>query len=146
MDAGAHYLDITGEVEVFESVRERTTELERAGVVGMPGVGFDVVPTDCLAAHVKARLPDATHLTLAFRGVGAQLSHGTATTLVENLPKGSLVREGGRLVRIPPGSRAALRSSAPAAGKRRSDPAQMRNRLEGPKFHGQAYWQARHSS
>jgi short subunit dehydrogenase-like uncharacterized protein len=105
MDAGAHYLDITGEIEVFESIRQRTTELEKAGVMAMPGVGFDVVPTDCLAAHLKARLPDATHLAMAFRTVGGRLSHGTATTMVENLHRGGVVREDGKLRSIPTSSR-----------------------------------------
>ena len=51
---GTHYLDVTGEVDVFESVFARHDEARRAGVVLLPGSGFDVVPTDCLAALVAA--------------------------------------------------------------------------------------------
>ncbi len=100
----AHYLDITGEIAVFEEVATHDTEARRAGVMLMPGVGFDVVPSDCLAAHLKSRLPDATHLTLAIRAL-SKVSHGTATTVVENLSNGALVREHGELVTIPTGSR-----------------------------------------
>ncbi|MGA9963288.1 MAG: saccharopine dehydrogenase NADP-binding domain-containing protein, partial [Azonexus sp.] len=77
--AGAHYLDITGEIEVFEAMAELDGAAQAAGVMLMPGCGFDVVPSDCLAAHLKRRLPSATRLTLAFRAIGRP-SHGTATT------------------------------------------------------------------
>jgi short subunit dehydrogenase-like uncharacterized protein len=100
----AHYLDITGEVAVFEQIAARDAEARSAGVMLMPGVGFDVVPSDCLAAHLKARMPDATHLMLAIRALG-RVSHGTATTIVENLPNGALVRQDGELLTIPTGSR-----------------------------------------
>jgi len=101
--AGAHYLDVTGELDVFESVQRRHEEAMAAGVMLMPGTGFDVVPSDCLAVHLAARVADPHRLILAFRG-GAGLSHGTATTMVENLHRGSWVRKGGRLVKIRPGS------------------------------------------
>ena len=59
-----HYTDITGEIAVFEACAERDKQAHDAGVMLMPGVGFDVVPSDCLAKHLKDRLPTATHLTL----------------------------------------------------------------------------------
>lgn len=97
---GAHYLDVTGEIPVFEMLARRHAAAQEAGVMLLPGVGFDVVPSDCLAAHLKRRLPSATHLRLAFQpGIGA--SRGTATTMVENLDKGGLVRRDGRLARVP---------------------------------------------
>lgn len=94
-----HYLDITGEIAVFEACAARSAEARDAGVMIMPGTGFDVVPSDCLAAHLKQRLPDATHLTLGFLGLGSA-SHGTATTVVENLNAGGLIRRDGALVKI----------------------------------------------
>ncbi len=100
--ARAHYLDITGEIEVFEGLAARAEMARRAGVVLLPGVGFDVVPSDCLAAHLHRRLPSATHLTLAFQGSG-RLSRGTLTTMVENLHRGGAVRRDGRIVRVPAG-------------------------------------------
>src|SRR5437762_9987666 len=62
--ARAHYLDITGEIEVFEALAARGEEARQTGVSLLPGVGFDVVPSDCLAAHLHRRLPTATHLAL----------------------------------------------------------------------------------
>ncbi|MGH7227308.1 MAG: saccharopine dehydrogenase family protein, partial [Gemmataceae bacterium] len=71
-----------------------------AGILLLPGVGFDVVPSDCLAAHLYRRLPSAKQLRLAFQGDG-RLSRGTATTILENLPRGGAVRRGGVLTRVP---------------------------------------------
>jgi short subunit dehydrogenase-like uncharacterized protein len=100
LQTGTHYLDITGEITVFESLAARNEEARRAGVMLLPGVGFDVVPSDCLAAHLKRRQPSATKLTLAIRGLG-RISHGTATTMVENINRGGLVRRDGRLTPVP---------------------------------------------
>lgn len=96
-----HYLDITGEIAVFEALAARDAESRAAGVMLLPGVGFDVVPTDCLAAHLKRRLPSATALALAFHG-GSGLSRGTATTMAENAGGPGAVRRGGRIVPVPP--------------------------------------------
>ncbi|MEZ4229937.1 MAG: saccharopine dehydrogenase NADP-binding domain-containing protein [Polyangiaceae bacterium] len=99
----AHYLDITGEIQVFEAARARDAEAKSAGICVMPGTGFDVVPSDCLALHLKQRMPDATFLRLAFMGL-TKTSHGTATTMVRNLGKSGLVRRGGEIVDSPLGS------------------------------------------
>ena len=99
--AGANYLDITGEIGVFESVQRRGDEAHDAGVALIPGVGFDVVPTDCLAARLAAALPDATHLTLAFTSEGGSTSRGTMKTMVESLPYAGAVRKDGRIVPVP---------------------------------------------
>lgn len=96
----AHYLDITGEIEVFELMASMSKKAETAGVMLMPGTGFDVVPSDCLAAHLKRRLPDATELTLAFQGVGRP-SRGTATTMIENIHRGGMIREDGKITPVP---------------------------------------------
>lgn len=97
--AGAHYLDITGEIPVFESLAVRDAEARAAGVMLLPGVGFDVVPTDCLAVHLAQRLRGSTHLILAFHSVGG-VSRGTRTTIVENVSGGSMVRRDGVLVPV----------------------------------------------
>lgn len=99
--SGTHYLDITGEIQVFEAILARGAEARRAGVALLPGVGFDVVPTDCLAARLAAALPAATHLELAFHGAGGGISHGTLTTMIENLPRAGAVRRDGRIVPVP---------------------------------------------
>lgn len=97
---GAHYLDITGEFPVFEAAAARDAEARRRGVMLMPAVGFDVVPTDCLAVHLKRRLPSATHLTMAFQSQGPSgLPPGTQRTAIELLRFGDRVRVNGRFER-----------------------------------------------
>jgi short subunit dehydrogenase-like uncharacterized protein len=93
------YLDITGEVEVFEAVFARDADAKKARIAVLPGTGFDVVPSDCLAAALSEALPSAETLTLAFRGF--KTSAGTMKTMLEGIPKGGLVREGGKLVAVP---------------------------------------------
>lgn len=97
---GAHYLDITGEFPVFEAIAARDAEARERGVMLMPAVGFDVVPTDCLAVHLKQRLPSATHLTMAFQSEGPSgLPPGTQRTVIELMRFGDRVRVNGRFER-----------------------------------------------
>jgi short subunit dehydrogenase-like uncharacterized protein len=100
LEARVHYLDITGEISVFEMLAARDTEAMAAGIMLLPGAGFDVVPSDCLAAHLHRRLRSATHLSLGFHGIG-RFSRGTATTIVENLHGGGVIRRGGALRHVP---------------------------------------------
>lgn len=97
-----HYLDITGEIDVFELAHSLHDKAERARVVLCPGVGFDVVPTDCLAAKLRDALPDAAQLTLAFES-RSRMSIGTAKTSIENAGRGGRVRKDGRIVEVPLG-------------------------------------------
>ncbi len=94
-----HYTDITGEISVFETCAAFDKKAADAGVMIMPGVGFDVVPSDCLAKHLKDRLPTATHLSLAFYGMG-RLSHGTAATMTMNIGKGGAIRRDGKITGV----------------------------------------------
>src|SRR5687768_2981281 len=98
--ARAHYLDITGEIAVFEALAARDAEARSAGVMLLPGVGFDVVPSDCLAAHLARRLPGAASLALAFRAMGGT-SRGTLSTIVEGLGGPGAVRGAGAIVAVP---------------------------------------------
>lgn len=98
--AGVHYLDITGEIVVFESVFRRHDDAVARGVALIPGVGFDVVPTDCLAAMLHKRMPDATELWLAFSSKSG-VSRGTLKTMLEGMPHGGAVRENGKIRRVP---------------------------------------------
>lgn len=98
-----HYLDITGEIGVFELAKSYHQKALDAGIMIMPGVGFDVVPSDCLANHLHNKMPDATHLELAFTSVGGALSHGTASTMIENLGEGSAARVNGKIKKVPVG-------------------------------------------
>ena len=95
-----HYLDITGEIAVFEGLAARDAQARAAGIMLLPGVGFDVVPSDCLAAHLARRMPNAVHLSLAFRAAGGA-SRGTLATMVEGLGSPGAVRRDGRIVPVP---------------------------------------------
>ncbi len=112
---GKHYLDITGEIGVFEALARRSDEAAARGVMLLPGVGFDVVPSDCLAAHLKRRMPSAVRLRLCIASLGA-LSHGTATTMVEHFAAGGAIRKNGVIV------------SEPAAARRRTFEVRGKNR------------------
>ncbi|MGL4647982.1 MAG: saccharopine dehydrogenase family protein [Caldilineaceae bacterium] len=98
-----HYVDITGEIQVFEALAARDREFEQAGILVLPGAGFDVVPTDCLAAHLARRLPGAVRLELAFMGLGG-VSRGTASTAIEGMASGAMgmVRRNGALTPMAP--------------------------------------------
>jgi short subunit dehydrogenase-like uncharacterized protein len=98
--ANAHYLDITGEIAVFEYAQSLNERAHAAGVVICPGVGFDVVPTDCVAAVLKKAMPDATHLALGFDS-RSSFSPGTAKTSIEGMAQGGRVRRDGKIISVP---------------------------------------------
>jgi short subunit dehydrogenase-like uncharacterized protein len=100
-----HYTDITGEFRMFEALADLDGRARETGIMILPGTGFDVVPSDCLALHLKNRLPDANRLQIAFSSLGGVASRGTARTSLESLGKGGWVRENGDLKRIAMGSR-----------------------------------------
>lgn len=98
---GCHYLDITGEISVFANAHRQSEEARHEDIVLMPGVGFDVVPTDCLAAMLVKKLPAATNMVLAFSSTSGRMSPGTAKTSVEGLAGGGCVRQDGKLKWVP---------------------------------------------
>lgn len=100
LDLNVHYLDITGEIDVFELCHHAHVRAKHQGIIMLPGSGFDVVPTDCTAAMLKQRLPDATSLVLAFEAGGGP-SPGTAKTSIEGLRKGGRARIDGELKTVP---------------------------------------------
>ncbi len=99
-----HYLDITGEIPVFEYARSLDGKARGAGIMVMPGTGFDVVPTDCMAKRLRDQLSDATHLELAFTSIGGGISHGTATTMARSLGEGGAIRSNGKIISDPLGN------------------------------------------
>jgi short subunit dehydrogenase-like uncharacterized protein len=101
LDTGTHYLDITGEIAVFEALHARTERARKAGVVLLPGVGFDVVPTDCLAANLATVMPHASHLELAFATEGGSWSRGTLKTMIEGMPYSGAIRQDGKIKAVP---------------------------------------------
>ena len=100
LESGAHYLDITGEIDVFAHCHAQDARARDQGIVVLPGSGFDVVPTDCMAAQLKRELPGADSLVLAFEAGGGP-SPGTAKTSVEGLGGGGRARINGELTRVP---------------------------------------------
>lgn len=96
-----NYLDITGEISVFEMIMRQHDAAKSAEVALIPGIGFDVVPTDCLTAYVFEKMPDAKSLELAFVGSKTGLSRGTAVTMVKNMPDGGYIRKNGKITKVP---------------------------------------------
>ncbi|HEY3430459.1 MAG TPA: saccharopine dehydrogenase NADP-binding domain-containing protein, partial [Cyclobacteriaceae bacterium] len=106
LETKIHYTDITGEYQVFEMLAEEYNDkAKQAGIMVMPGTGFDVVPSDCLALHLKKKLPTATHLQLAFAMTKGGLSRGTKKSMTEKLGSGSLIRKDGVLTPIKMGEK-----------------------------------------
>ncbi|MCG5052132.1 MAG: saccharopine dehydrogenase NADP-binding domain-containing protein [Myxococcales bacterium] len=99
LQAGVHYLDITGEIQVFEDLLRLDAPARSAGCTLLPGAGFDVVPSDCLARYVAGRLPGAHRLVLAFE-TSSRASRGTALTALGTSGAG-WVRRDGALAKVP---------------------------------------------
>jgi len=104
LQTGAHYLDITGEIAVFEFSQTLSEAARAARVVICPGVGFDVIPTDCIALALSQALPSASHLALGFE-TSAAMSPGTAKTSVEGMASGGKVRRDGKITTVAMGLR-----------------------------------------
>ncbi|ELR71024.1 putative integral membrane protein [Fulvivirga imtechensis AK7] len=105
LEAKTHYLDITGEYQVFEMAHAYGDEARRKKVMLLPGSGFDVVPSDCLAAHLKSFVPRANNLELAFTSTSGFSSRGTAKTAIEGSGEGQIVRKEHQLKSYPLGQR-----------------------------------------
>ncbi|HLF44806.1 MAG TPA: saccharopine dehydrogenase NADP-binding domain-containing protein [Chitinophagaceae bacterium] len=103
LQTGTHYLDINGDISVFEMIKKYDTAAKKAGIMLLPGAGFDVVPTDCIALQLKKLLPDAVSLQLAFATLGGGISHGTAMTMANRLGEAGAVRKRGKIIRTPIG-------------------------------------------
>ncbi|MGB1286792.1 MAG: saccharopine dehydrogenase family protein, partial [Aggregatilineales bacterium] len=97
-----HYLDITGELNVFEQSFSYDEAASKNGIVIISGVGFDVVPTDCMARYVAEQVPNATHLEIALAGFTG-VSAGTSKSFLEMMPNGTKARRNGQLETVPAG-------------------------------------------
>jgi len=97
-----NYIDITGEIEVFEAMWSREEEIKRAGITVVPGAGlagFDVVPTDCLAGYVASKSERPAWLVMALRGLESA-SQGTLRTAIRQVSKPVLCRRAGAIVAL----------------------------------------------
>jgi short subunit dehydrogenase-like uncharacterized protein len=102
---GTTYCDIAGELDAYEAMFARQEEVRSAGIAVVPGVGFDVVPTDCLAMRAARELPGATLLELGV-GTSGGASGGTLRATVRMAAQGGRARRNGELVREAVGDRA----------------------------------------
>ncbi len=102
---GTHYLDINGDITVFERIKQYDDAAKKGGIMLLPGVGFDVVPTDCIALQLKNLLPDALTLQLAFATLRGNISHGTATTMADKIGESGAVRKEGKIIAVPLGKK-----------------------------------------
>ncbi len=96
-----HYVDISGEIEGFEALASMDEDAKRAGVMLLPGGGFDVVPSDCLIAYAAGKLAGATYLELYIKSIGSGVSRGTARSGIENSHRQGRIRRDGKIVRVP---------------------------------------------
>ena len=96
-----HYVDISGEIEGFEALAKMDEEAKHAGIMLLPGGGFDIVPSDCLAAYTASKLPDATELILYIKNIGGGVSRGTAQSGIENSHRQGRIRRDGKIVSVP---------------------------------------------
>ena len=90
----------------------------------LPGAGFDVVPSDCLAAHLNRRLPTATRLVLGIRDGGGRVArhdhHHAGRNRERTGRLGASRRQADRRCRLPP--RRGNRLWRAAHGRRSSCP------------------------
>lgn len=103
LETKTHYLDITGEIDIFELANRYGPAAEQSDIMLMPGTGFDVVPTDCMAKFLAEQMPEAEELELAFTMQGGSVSRGTANTMIEGLGNSGKIRKDGRITEVPLG-------------------------------------------
>jgi len=101
LKTSCHYIDITGEMTIFEALQNYDEAAKEKQIMILPGAGFDVVPSDCLARYLKNKLPSAKHLELAIMTRGGGISHGTAKTIIENISKKGAIRLNGEILQVP---------------------------------------------
>ena len=100
LESDTDYLDLTGEIGVFDRLRRMDQRAEDAGITLLPGVGFEVVATDCLAAFLRSLLATANTLKIGIANHGS-LSRGTTKTAIRHVGDGGIIRRNGRLIRVP---------------------------------------------
>lgn len=102
LDAKTNYVDLAGEVSVLEHILSLDQQAHRKGIVFIPGLGFDVIATDCMARYVAEQVNAPTELEIAtVTSITAQPSPGTVNSMLESLPQGTMARRRGQLVKIP---------------------------------------------
>lgn len=103
LETQTNYLDITGEIPVLENAWKYNEQAKEKEITILSAVGFDVIPTDCLAAKLKEQMPDAVSLKLGFEGKGAKMSRGTNLTTLEMINEDGKIRRDGKIISVPVG-------------------------------------------
>ncbi len=98
-----NYLDITGEIPVMHLAFSMNKRAIKNGIVILPSVGFDIIPTDCLAKRLSEKMPDATNLKLGLINNRGKISRGTWLTTLEFLKGPGRIRRNGNLIESPIG-------------------------------------------
>lgn len=101
LETNTNYLDITGEIPVLETAWKYNKQAKGKGITILPAVGFDVIPTDCLAAKLKEKMPDAVSLKLGFEGKNAKMSRGTNLTTLEMINEDGKIRRDSKIISVP---------------------------------------------
>lgn len=103
LDTSTNYIDITGEIPVFAYAFGNNRKAVEKGIVILPGAGFDIIPTDCLARRLSEKLPDATSLKLGFSNKKGRISRGTLLTTLEFIGGKGKIRKDGKIIDSPVG-------------------------------------------
>ncbi|RYF80924.1 MAG: hypothetical protein EOO03_17015, partial [Chitinophagaceae bacterium] len=103
LETQTHYIDLNGDLDVFEALKKYDQQAKEKNIMLLPGAGFDVVPTDCLALWLKKKMPDAHQLEIAFAILGSKLSRGTSMTTILKLGEPGAVRKNGIITPEPVG-------------------------------------------
>lgn len=98
----AHYLDVSGEMSSFALASSYNNRARECGIMILPGVGFVNAPSDCLAAHLKKRMPDAEYLRFGFSKVDL-VSRGTMRAMFSLVRRDVCIRRHSELVTVPVG-------------------------------------------
>lgn len=98
--ASVDYLDITAEINVYRLAEQLGAEAVSHQVMLLPGVGWDVVPTDSLAVHVAKRVEQPFALSIALQVPGS-MSRGSAMSVSEIIGAGVMARVDGELIATP---------------------------------------------
>jgi len=99
LDAGAHYLDSTGEPAFIRRVfEEYGARAAAAGCLVLTAFGFDWVPGNLAGAlALEEAGPAATRVTIMYRPRGTGVSGGTAASMAGAVLAPSFAFRGGRL-------------------------------------------------
>jgi short subunit dehydrogenase-like uncharacterized protein len=97
-----HYLDIAGELPVFQQAEHLDAEARRNRIMLMPGAGYVVAASDCLAAYVAKQTPQARRLRLATSWPGI-MSRGTMRSALEMIRENVSIRRAGEIATVPAG-------------------------------------------